>query len=381
MNILYICTPNSIHDYKWISFFSELGYNCFAVTDEKTNSLLLDHELVKYKRSNINLLEPISDGSLKNITGFFKSIKHLRKIVKENNIDFVHCLFGCPFPLWLNFLPNVKKGVTTRGSDVLVMLPELNKTSILKPHIKLYHWLVLRGYKKSDFVTSTSMPQVEQLKSFGIDTGKLNFIKTGVNIEEINDLDQNQCLPADLRGKQIILSPRFLRPLYNVEYQIEAIKNLPDTILKDYLFVFIRGGTSSDEYKDYYNQLLNEVSGLKYMIFEHLEQVEMWSIMKTSKLVLIVPKSDGTPNSAIETMAAKTPLIMGDLDYDKLLFGEAAEIVELSDSNSLTSAIVKCLLDYPNDRVLRAYDQSLKYANRAVEMDKLKKLYESHVTK
>ncbi|MFM7683304.1 MAG: glycosyltransferase, partial [Bacteroidota bacterium] len=134
-NILYICTPTSIHDQKWMRFFAEKeDFKIFAVGESKMDESTFND----LKKQNINLLPSIDSFSIKTPFENYQSIQKLRKYCELYKIDLVHILFATPYALWVNYL-NKPYIITTRGSDVLVVLPELKKQKGIKGIY--YSWL------------------------------------------------------------------------------------------------------------------------------------------------------------------------------------------------------------------------------------------------
>ena len=161
--ILYFFNPASIHDQKWITFFALKNEFSLFVIYEKQNKINYQN-LKVYSSLGIKVLNPIDKFS---ITSPFKTIKSfitLDRILKKNNIDIVHVLFATPHALWCKFI-NCKLIITTRGSDVLQVLPSLKKNTGIK---KIYYqWLFnffKKTFKKADFVTCTSIKQQKKLK-------------------------------------------------------------------------------------------------------------------------------------------------------------------------------------------------------------------------
>ena len=124
MNVLYLGDINSVHDFKWVSYFSvQKKYTVFFVTESENYDLLSSDRKAVLEEANIIVLPPIFNFSLFNLFKTFKSIALLRKYIRNYNIDIFHVLFGSPKAIWLNFLSKkTKKVITTRGSDVLVLL-------------------------------------------------------------------------------------------------------------------------------------------------------------------------------------------------------------------------------------------------------------------
>ena len=67
--------------------------------------------------------------------------------------------------------------------------------------------------------------------------------------------------------------------------------------------------TSFDDYNQFYSLKIN------YVILNFLSQEEMWCYFQNTSLTIMTPISDGTPNSALEAMASKSPLIISDLPH------------------------------------------------------------------
>ena len=374
MNILYIASPDSIHDQKWMRYVSQNSqYKTYLVT-ESQNDVRVDKN-IKARLANwkISLLPSISSFSLVRFSDTLRSILTLRKYIKEYDISLVHVFFATPHALWVNFI-NCPSLITTRGSDVLVVLPGLKHNGIMGFHNRLLICLFKRAFNKSNFVTSTSKKQIVEIQQ-KYNTKNNVLIRTGVDVDVISS-DLSQYLPEVLLGKNIIFSPRYFQPIYNIEIQIEALKYLPDNIIRHYTFVFIKGFKDKD-YADYLVDSLSKVAGLDYVIFDALEQNEMWAICGQADLTLMTPLSDGTPNSALEAMAAKCPLIVSDLDYDDDLFLDTCLKCNPNDAKDVADKIVLGLDSYPQDLIDGAYQAVIQFGNRSHEMQKVINLYHS----
>ena len=118
--------------------------------------------------------------------------------------------------------------------------------------------------------------------------------------------------------------------------------------IERFTFVFIRGKQFDDKYYQVQlkrlQQLKTEIN-LNYCVIDYLDQPSMWMMLKKTALCIMTPISDGTPNSALEAMAAKCPLLISNLNYDKYLFENSCikldsfEVTELKDliEDSLTN--------------------------------------------
>ncbi len=373
-NILYIGNPKSIHDLKWISFFStKNNYKTFLISEKNTYMGLTQSKEQELKDHQIILLPPINDFSLSNPLKTINSIFQLRKVIKKNNIDTVHCLFGSPQPIWLNFIPSkLKKIITTRGSDVLILIKGLKDKKSFTNSILFY--LIKKGFVIADFITSTSQKQIEYINNH-LKNSKIELIKTGVDIDKIKNHHSKYNFEIPI-NKKIVLSIRYIGEIYNMSYQLKAIDMLPLQFKKELTFVFIRGAQLQDSYYDKFVSDLKKIDNINYSILDDLSQNKIWALIKLSDLVYMVPKSDGTPNSALETMVAKTPLIMGNLNYNKELFDNVALIADLDSPNSLSRQIIKAIEAYPPSLIKNGFNNVYEFGNRKIEMNKLNEIYQ-----
>ncbi len=373
MNLLYLGDINSIHDFKWSSFFGlKEGFNIYFLTEEENYKRISSESEIQFKESNINILPPIGNFSIRNPISSFKSILKLNSYIKEYQINIFHVLFGSPQSVWLNFIPNkVKNIVTTRGSDVLVLLKQVMNEGGIKNRI-LRRFLI-SGLRKADYIAATSYKQIEYLIECGVDKDKIKLIKTGVDVDRVKNQSKNESLST--KKEKFIFSARYIGNIYNMDYQIEAIKNLSKETLNNYSFLFSksRGDNSSFFHKTIAK--LESIEGLEYDLCEGATQNQMWATLKASSLVYMVPKSDGTPNTALECMAGRVPLIMGNLDYNKELFSNVCISVDLQEPKDFARKLEEGLKNYPKELLDKAEIIVKKFGNREVEMNKLLDLY------
>ena len=92
----------------------------------------------------------------------------------------------------------------------------------------------------------------------------------------------------------------------------------------------------------------------------------------------MTPISDGTPNSALEAMAAKSPLIIADLPHlDQDLFDDTCIKYGGDDPKILAMLVDEAISNYPFDLVENAAISVETMGNRKTEMKKMERLYAS----
>jgi glycosyltransferase involved in cell wall biosynthesis len=278
--------------------------------------------------------------------------------------------------LWCNYIskPYI---ITTRGSDILKVIPDLLLHKGIKAfYFKKLYSLFKKSFINAKYITCTSQQQQKKLKElFLIDS---NLIRTGVDVEKIKGLNQPELINKKLENKKFVFSPRFMMDVYNIEYQLSALELLPKDIIKEYVFVFIKGRNFNEDYfikQQAKLKMLEQNIGLRYLIFNYLEQKELWMYYKKASLTIMTPTSDGTPNSALEAMAAGCPLIISDLPYDNVLFDDTCIKTPLNDSKEL-SLLIEQNLRLKNQIIIgKASKRVSEFGNRDTEMKKLSSLY------
>ena len=379
LKILYIANGNSIHDLKWISYFSkqEENYSCYLLCD--TLCEISEETKVAIENSSIQLVKQINPISIKSPIKTWKAIRQYKKIVKDIEPDVIHVLFATPNALWLNFslTPSI---ITMRGSDILIVIPALlNQVGVKSIYFTFLFRQFKKAFLKANLVTGTSFPQIEKATEL-FNGANLTLVRTGVEVEKINLINQNELIPDFLREKEVVFSPRFMAPIYNIGFQLDAISKLDRKIIERFTFVFIRGKQFEEEYYQVQLKRLNQLKAeinLSFHVIDYLDQPSMWMFLKKASLCLMTPISDGTPNSALEAMAAKCPLVISNLNYDKDLFENSCIKLKTFDVEELVEVIEASLTHYDETLLERAYQQVLAQGNRTVEMEKMVHVYNS----
>lgn len=377
--ILYIADANSFHDIKWIKYFSNQTekYKCFIVSEntivisDSSKKILLEHQ--------IELLEQISPFSISNPIKTIKSIIKFKRMLSEIKPDIIHVLFATPNALWLNFTdkPSI---VSTRGSDILNVIPSLLKTKGLKGfYDRLLFRMFENAFSKAKYVTGTSFKQIISLRqAMGLSDAIL--VRTGVEVSKICSLSKEGLLEKSILNTPIILSPRFMNPIYNIELQVDSIYLLSKFIIDTYTFIFIKGRTFDKDYFEKIHLKLKDLEikrNLKYRVYDFVDQETLWMLLKKSSLCIMTPISDGTPNSALEALAAKKPLIIPALDYDKDLFENSCIQLKSFNTKELKEKIELALSAYPDNLIDTGYKKVVQFGDNSIEMRKIEELYKS----
>lgn len=376
IRVLYIGDPSSVHDLKWVSYFSTRDdFEAFFLVQEHEMHLITTERKKLFDELGITVEGPIKSYSLWRFWENKASTNTIKEAIAKRKIDVVHPLFATPFSLWTRNLP-VPSLITSRGSDIHVVLAGLGKGSSLQ---KIHGNLLLKKFKSAfenaAAITCTSQGQLDMINSvFGTNL-KAEIIRTGVNVSEIDELCPKIRLSPIFSGKKIVFLPRYIQPIYRTQLQLKALMDLPVNLRPQVALVLVKGSRTPKKYMQQIESLLKQC-GLPYEVFDRLSQQEMWSMFKKSALTIMTPKTDGTPNSALEAMAAKCPLILGSFGYDEDLFSESFCHRLSSDSvEELSELIVNSLQSYPQEKVEAAFENVSQRGNRPVEMERIREIY------
>lgn len=367
MNILYFGNPQSIHDIKWASYFaSQKDCTVYFIGEKIHENDINTTKDTLLSNHNIHLLIPIDSFSISNPLQTLRAGKTIQWYIDDLKIDVFHVLFAAPFALWTLFVstPTI---ITTRGSDILIEIPKLKKAGLKG---RFFFHLFKKAFLKSA-ITGTSEKQVVATKELFAKTATV--VRTGVDVTRINGI-----ATKNSNSRNLIFSPRYFQPIYNILLQLDSIELLPKETVDNYTFVFIEGNSADEKYSEQVKARLLKLKqkvGLSYEIYKSLGQEQMFELYGKSALTIMTPLSDGTPNSALEAMASKCPLIVSDLSYDKSLFNNTCLILKDSTPNGLKELMLRALNNYPPTLLETAFSQVLKNGNRATEMEKINQMY------
>lgn len=363
INILYLADPGSIHDVKWISFF---------LNREDTEVFLISrrhHGSHRFPLPGVNRIGSIGDFS---IFRFFTTIKTallLKKVIKASNISIVHILYAEPNALWCVFRKflGIPMIITCRGSDVLRTIPQFFESK------SFLHLLVRKLYKmaftEADWVTATSQSQLQAILKFSTRKQAISLIRTGIDIDVIRK-DTRAFFPLRSDAQEFVLFPRLIKPVYNHQFALSAIKLLPLDIKSRFRMVFVGRDGGDQKYQKYLETLIAEIHDAKVIFLSKQPQEALFELYKRASLVIMTPLWDGTSVSATEALACGSPVILGPISYDSEI-AEKAYILRSWDCSELAEAIKQSLNRPKKEDVLDSLPRSLDREHNMTEMNKI----------
>ncbi len=208
-----------------------------------------------------------------------------------------------------------------------------------------------RLLEEADLILAKSDALRREIAAHGDFEGKIHTVRWGVDPERVRrSPDAARALRAELRLRpedRVVLSPRILRPLYNVHLLVEALPailaRVPETLL------MLTEHRADDVYRA---QLAARARALgvaeRVRFVGALGQADMPAFYTLAEVMVSIPFSDGLPQSLFEAMACETPSVIGRLPaYAEIVDdGEHVVLADLEPS-AIAKAVVRLLTDTP----------------------------------
>lgn len=274
--------------------------------------------------------------ALRAARGFFRDLRAFRP-------DLLHVHYAGGKLGTLASLARVRPlVVTVMGGDVQ---PEQH----LDGHAPLEARATRRLLHEADLILAKSDALRREIAAHGDFEAKVRTVRWGVDPEVVRRRpDQALRLRAELGllpSDRVLLSPRILRPLYNIHLLIEALpailRRVPEALL------LLTEHRADDDYRRRLETRVAELGlGRRVRFVGALGHADMPAFYTLAEVMVSVPFSDGLPQSLFEAMACETPAVVGRLPaYDEVARdGEHVLAAEL-EPGAIAAAIVRLLED------------------------------------
>lgn len=248
-----------------------------------------------------------------------------KKLLKENNYNFIHSIFGlpCGFLAYLLGKPYI---LSLRGSDV----PGHN-AAFDKIH-KIFHLVNKITWKKAKIIVANS----EDLKKTALKTG---FVK---KIEVVpNGIDCNFFKPGNIkRNKEFrILFVGRLNKVKNLDKLINAFSKISMSAKNVKLIIIGEGPEKNNLSKQSLNLNLND----KIIFKGRLSKNELLYYYQNCNLFVLPSSHEGMSNALLEALACGLPVICANTGGARFLIRNNGVILKKITSSSLEKAIKKVM--------------------------------------
>jgi len=210
----------------------------------------------------------------------------------------------------------------------------------------LDHRTTRRLLQEADLLLAKSQALADEIRRYGDHAAKTEVVHWGIDVARFEakpDAGTAMRLELGLGEGPLLLSPRILRPLYNIHLIVEAMPEIlrqrPDVTLLI---------SRHREDVDYAAKLRQRVSELgiegSVRFIEPVAYDDMPALLAATSVVVSVPFSDGLPQTLFECLAAGTPIVLGRLDaYGEMVEHEREVLLAKLDAPSIAEAVSRIL--------------------------------------
>jgi len=315
LKICFIGWGDSIHTQRWMKWFVENGHQVYLITDRPSGA----DGVIEY---DISMKEEYTGNRLSRYLRLEFNVYYIRKLLKILGINALKQIIAIIRTIW-KIRPDILHLHTLLHPSNLGVFAGLRPTVVTpwngdivwkKDWSLLRKVLVKKVLHDSDLITVDSeelrtkvlkygnyADKTEQI-AFGVETGIFNPENKAMHIrEKLNIPDR----------APIVLSPRSLHDLYNIDIIISAIP-LVLAVHPETIFVFCWYSESKKkELLDLVVRLKVE-SNVRFTGIVH-DRVELANYYAEASVCVSIPSYDTIPVSLLEAMACGAAPVISDL--------------------------------------------------------------------
>jgi glycosyltransferase involved in cell wall biosynthesis len=363
LKLCFVGPAASVSLQRWVQWFADRGHDCHVLTVEPSGPA------VASQLRELNLTVSWLPRKCGRLLSAVRLIRALNRI--KPDLVHLHYLRGLAWGLVLHCpYPSV---MTPWGSDVLA-----EQGAFREWYSK---GLTSRLLRRADLITTHSAYMETMVKRLLQDIRSVVRVGWGVDLQRFRPGIDTSMLRQQMKiriDQSIIFSPRLLQPMYRHELVINAmpyvLRAVPGAVL-----------VLTEYFADpaYVRQLQQRVADLG--VAEHVRFVgslaytDMPVWFNLASAVVMVPTSDGMPNSLLEAMACgATPVLNGLPQYDELVRDQVNGRRVAGNHESLAEALVQVLQDDSFRAQCRRENRALieMLGDQEKEMSKMEGLYQ-----
>jgi L-malate glycosyltransferase len=338
MRICYLADGRFIHAQRWLRYFSERGLEMHLVS----SAPMEPQHVAAVEATGARYLGEVGGFHLKRFWLTGRDLLFLRRLLRRERIDLLHCHFlgtGAWFGALSRFHPFV---LTILGGDI--------NGSDWEPNDNLRERLLSPfTLRNADLITCHPYQLTQAVKRFA--ETRVEILHCGVNLARFSPGPRPRRLLEQWKlppNAKVVLSPRLLRSLYNIDTIATAAREVCAAFPNVYfLFAFLRDAVD----KDYENRVraiveADPFTSERVRFIGEIPHEEMADYYRLADVIVSIPSHDGTALSVLESMACDTPVVVSRIsDYDPYYIepGETVLAVNPNDSTELAAALVELL--------------------------------------
>jgi L-malate glycosyltransferase len=341
MRICYLADGRYIHSHRWISYFSAHGHEMSLLSFAPMTEQHID----AVERAGARYLGELTPFHLKRFWRTAAQISNLRSLLRKEKIDLLHSHF-VGINAWYGALSRFHPAVVTvMGGDIL------GEDWQPGPDIR-ERWLTPFALRNAELITCWSNNLIPIVRRFSGPDVPIEVIHGGVELERFSPgprpefLLQRLSLPSTAR---VILSPRLMRPLYNLDRIAMAAKSVCAVVPETYFIFTVLPEAKDEAYEIQVRDIFARDSLSDRVRFVGgIPHDEMAAYYRLADVTVSIPSSDGTPMSVLESMACRTPVLVSRIsNYDSHYIEDEKTVLmaDPKDSEAVAEALIRLLQD------------------------------------
>ena len=341
MHICYLADGRYIHAHRWLRYFSNHGHEMALLSFAPMNR----HHIDAVEKAGAKYLGELGPFYLKRFWRTSAEISRLRRLLRAEKIDVLHSHFvgvNAWYAVLSRFHPAV---ITVMGGDIL------GENWKPGPDIR-ERWLTPLALRNADLITCWSEKLIPVVRRYSGPQVPIEVIHGGVELERFFPAPRPQYLLDRLNlppGARVILSPRLMRPLYNLD-QIALAAESVCAAVPDAYFIFAVLPEAKDEaYEARVREIFSRATASDRVRFTGaIPHDEMADYYRLADVTVSIPSSDGTPMSVLESMACGTPVLVSRIpNYDPHYIEDQKTVLmaDQNDSAAVATALIRLLQD------------------------------------
>ena len=339
MRICYLADGRYIHSWRSLRFFSERGHEMYLLSFAPMEA----RHVAAVGEAGGKYLGELGPFHLKRFWRTARDLTRLLWLLRRERIDVLHCHFlgvNAWYGALSRFHPLV---ITVMGGDICG--PDWQPQRDVRER-----WLTPLALRQADLITCWSQHLTQVVRRYCSPSTPVEVIHGGVDLQRFSPGPKPQylldrwSLPPHAK---VILSPRLMRPLYNLDKIAAAAGTvcaaLPDTY---FLFAFLPEAKDETYEAEVRAMVSNGVAADRVRFIGAIPHHEMADYYRLADVTISIPSTDGTPMSVLESMACGTPVLVSDIpDYDPFYIepGKTVSSVKTNDVESLAGVLLQLL--------------------------------------
>lgn len=372
MRICYLADGRYIHAHRWMKFFSERGHEMSLLSFAPMEP----HHISAVEKSGAKYLGELAPFHLKRFWQTAGQLRRLRQIFRREKIDIVHSHFlgrNAWYAALSRFHPAV---ITVMGGDIF--------GEHWQPGNDIRErWLSPFALRNADLITCWSNKLTGVVKRYSRAGVPVEVIHGGVDLDRFSPGPKPQYLldrwkiPA---GAKVILSPRLMRPLYNLDKVALAAELVWAAEPNAYFMFAVLPEAKDDLYEKRVRDILSRDTKDRVRFVDAIPHNEMPDHYRLADVTISIPSSDGTPMSVLESMACGTPVVVSDItDYDPHYIEPEKTVLAANraDEKEIAAAMLRLLNDAELAAKLtrEAKDRVTATGSYEAQMSRMEELY------